>query len=527
MLFRSYGNPIPGITTSGIGTGAKFQVVITYSPSTGVPLSTSIQLVNGGSGYSVGQQVSIAGTFLGGTNPTNNLYFTISKVSTSRAGSPNTTYTSIASTSTGIGSGAVFNVTRNASSDVSSVTVVSGGSGYKSTDQIIISGSNVGGSTPADNIYLSPTVLGTNKLPSKVVVLKKDVNSFQLSGFSTTLSTPFDLVSYGSGSQSFSFARPNENALISIDNIIQSALHRKNIVIGLTSSVGLGTTSIYVSSGINSITTNDILQIDNEYFKINSIGIGSTNILNVSSAFMGSVSAAHTVGASVTVVTGDFNIVNDTIYFSTPPYGPAIGSTDPEFKSNSSFAGRVFSRSYDSTYPNDTNLILDDISTNFTGIAATQFTLKSNTNNVVGLYTNRNYSTDIDNNPIVLINNIFQVPETDYTIDNSNGSNTIRFLTGIPNAGRISKVAITTGFGYQPLIGAAATVSVSAAGTINSITLKGAGSGYRNAPNISIASTVGYGATITAAVGAGGTITSFTIVNGGIGYTNKIGRAHV
>ena len=519
LKYFGFGNPIPGQVNTGIGTGALFQVLITYSTGTGVPLSTSIQLIDGGSGYGVGQQVSIAGTYLGGITPTNNLYFTISKVSSTRAGTANVTYSNIVSSSTGIGTGAIFNITRNSNKDISLVSVVNGGSGYGSTDQISIAGTYIGGTTPADNLYLSPTLLGTKKLPTNLFVRKIDVNNFSLSGFSTNLSTPFNLLSLGTGTQSFNFKNSNENVIISIDNIIQSAIHRKNIVIGLSTSIGIGSTSIFVSSGINSISGGDILRIDDEYLKIVSLGIGSTNKVNVVRSFMGTVAAAHTIGAAVTVYVGDFNIIQDAIYFSTPPYGPAIASTDPQFSESSTFSGRIFSRSFDGSTPNDINLIFDDISTDFTGIAATQFALKSNQNSVVGIYTNTNSNTDINNNPIILINNIFQVPTVDYTIDTV-GNNTIKFLSGTPSAGKIVNVAITTtGYGYQPLIGATATVSVSAAGTINSITISGAGKGYRTAPSISIASTVGSGASISASVGAGGTLSSLLIVNGGIGYT--------
>jgi len=520
IQYFGFGNPIPGQVNTGIGTGALFQVLITYSSGTGIPLSTSIQLIDGGGGYSVGQQISIAGTYMGGATPTNNLYFTISKLSSTRSGSANATYNNVPSSSSGIGTGAIFNVFRDTNQDISLVSVVNGGSGYTSTDQISIAGTYIGGSTPADNVYLSPTLLGTKKLPSNVFVRKIDVNNFQLCGLSTTISTPFNLVSYGSGTQSFSFKNPNENVIISIDNIIQSAVHRKNITIGLSASVGIGSTAIYVSSGINSISGSDILKINNEFLKVISVGIGSTNKIDVARSFMGTVAAGHTIGSAVTVHTGDFNIIDDVIYFSTPPYGPAISSTDPQFKVSSFFSGRAFSRAFDSSSPNDKNLILDDISIDFTGIAATQFNLKSSGDSVVGLYTNTNSSTDINNNPIILINNVFQGPQVDYSIDTP-GNNTIKFLTGIPNAGKIVNVAITTGFGYQPLIGAAATASVSSAGTITSITIKGGGSGYRTPPSISIASDVGSGASITATVGVGGSLSSLSIVSGGIGYTSS------
>ena len=357
-------------------------------------------------------------------------------------------------------------------------------------------------------------------LPSNVFVRKIDVNNFQLCGVPTAISSPFDLTSVGSGTQSFSFKNQNENVIISIDNIIQSAVHQKNITIGLSTSIGIGSTAIYISSGINSISGSDILKINNEFLKVISVGIGSTNKIDVARSFMGTVAAGHTIGSAVTVHTGDFNIIKDVIYFSTPPYGPAIASTDPQFKVSSFFSGRAFSRAFDSSSPNDKNLILDDISADFTGIAATQFNLKSNGNVVVGLYTNTNSSTDINNNPIILINNVFQRPSVDYSIDTP-GNNTIKFLTGVPNAGKIINVAITTGFGYQPLIGAAATASVSNAGIIDSITIKGGGSGYRTPPSISIASDVGSGASITSTVGVGGSLSSLSIVSGGIGYTSS------
>jgi hypothetical protein len=140
--------------------------------------------------------------------------------------------------------------------------------------------------------------------------------------------------------------------------------------------------------------------------------------------------------------------------------------------------------------------------------------LKSNGENISGLY-----SDDTNNNPFILFNNITQISESEFIIDTP-VNNTIKFVSGVPNSGKIVRVAITPGYGYQPLVGASATVFVSAAGTISDIYLTGPGSGYRIAPVISIASTIGSGATITASIGSGGTITSFSIANPGSGYTS-------
>jgi hypothetical protein len=327
---------------------------------------------------------------------------------------------------------------------------------------------------------------------------------------------------------------------------------------------------------------------------VRAVGIGSTNDIIVERGQYGSEIRAHTSSSTIKVYRGDYNIEKGKIYFSTPPYGK-IGQEGLKVSSN--FQGRYFSRRFDPGNTTDKNLVIDDISLDFTGkaenlgirtgtlnydsqdsisgidttsleigdtlnleystpflinlntvinsigigsigispnhnvyvgIATTtfnirrlNFSLKTDNEIISGIYTNTNSSTDINNNPIILINNIPQVAEKDFKIDTP-GNNTIKFISGVPNAGRIVRVAITTGFGYQPLVGASATVYVSSAGTISSISLTGAGSGYRTAPVISIASTVGSGATITATIGTGGTVTSLSIVNAGTGYTTNI-----
>lgn len=602
-----FGNPISGIS-SGIGTDAKFEVWITYDGSaTGNPISTSIILKDGGRGYGVGTTVSIAGTYLGGTNPTNTLSFKVSKVSsTGIIAQANQTYLNIPGTTTvGVGSGGLFNITRDSTGKINSVSIANGGRNYTigsvgvgttstsstPTDIISIAGTYIGGSTPADNLFISPTLLGTDILPNILYVDKINDNQFRVSGLSTA--SELDISFFGIGTHSFKFNEPNSSSLIAIDNIIQTPIYNKNIILSLTSSIGLGDT-IYLNSGISSLTSLDILKIGSEYLKVKSVGIGSTNSVLVERGQFGTVASGHTSGEPLSVYRGDYNINKDKIYFSDPPYGK-IGQEN--LKVNSTFNGKYFSRRFDPGNPSDKNLVIDDITSQFTGkaenigiktgtlsssnknkitginttslaigdvvnlqftgteainkntivesieigsifivpnhnisvgIATTTFSftrlnfiLKSDGNSIVGLYTNTNSNVDINNNPFILVNNVPQVSGTDFVIDTS-GNNTLKFISGVPNAGRIVRVAITTGFGYQPLVGASATVSVSAAGTISNVYLTGYGSGYKTAPIISIASTVGYGATITASVGSGGTITSLSIVNAGSGYTTNI-----
>lgn len=607
-VFYGFGNPFPQKSTSGIGTNAKFSVFIVYN-GTGTPISTSLVLNNGGNYYGIGNTVSISGTYIGGTTPSNDLSFKVSRIAnTGISTQTNQSYSNVPGTSvTGFGTNARFNVSRDGSGIINSITISSGGVGYALTDNISIAGTYVGGSTPLDNVYISPTILGSNILPKNLYVKKIDDNNFKVSGLSTTTSNTLNLNSLGIGSHSFALVSPNSNVIIQLDNIIQSPIYRRNLYTTLSSNVGISSTTIYINSGISSISGLDFLQIDDEYLKIVNIGIGSTNSIDVERSFLGSRASSHVVGAAITVMRGDFNIINDTIYFSESPYGKITygqSSNNVGFvtslTTSSSFSGRAFSRQFDAiSKPNDRNLIIDDISLEFTGKPATigifsgtldsnypsiisgintltfavndninlqytdnflvetntiissvginsiqiipnhnvitgiatttfiitrnNFILKSNQQNIVGLYTNSNTIlnsvSNINNNPIILINNIPQISEKDFVIGNP-GNNSINFISGVPNAGKIVRVAITTGYGYQPLVGASATVSVSIAGTISNVYLTGYGSGYVTAPNISIASTIGTGSQITATVGSGGTITSLAITNPGSGYTN-------
>lgn len=522
QLNRFYGffDPFPSYATSGTGTDAKFSAFIVYESSTGIPISTSLVLREGGRGYAIGDTVSISGTFMNGTSPTNDLSFTVSSVANTRIpGEANNVYQDIPGvTLIGGGSGATFDISRDSLGDIISITVKNGGVGYALTDVVGVAGTYVGGVTPADDLFLTPKVLGTDKLPSTLYVTKVDNNTFRVSGLSTA--NELNITSYGSGEQTINYDNPNASAIISIDNIIQSPLYRRDLNVGISTIVGLSTNILYLT-GISSITTIDVVQINSEYFKINSIGLGATNAIQVTRGYLGSQVGYHTVGAAVTILRGDYNIKDDKINFTTAPYGPT-GYTG--LKINSTFSGRAFSRRFDPGTPNDKNVIFDDISTKFVGASSTEFFLSNYEEDIVGIYTNTNTvltsGLDVNNNPIVLINNIPQISETDFTIDNPE-RNRIKFLTGTPGAGKISRVGINSAFGYQPQLGAGATVTVGVGGTIADITLLTSGSGYREAPEVRLISASGSGAEFATTIGAGGTVTSISIVNAGTGYTTN------
>jgi hypothetical protein len=380
----------------------------------------------------------------------------------------------------------------------------------------IIHYENIGGN-PIGIVTTTDVIGGisTNILPSTLYAIKIDGNNFQVSGVSTTQRLEF--TNSGSGTHKFVFDSPNASSLITIDDIIQTPIHFRGLNVKLTSGIGIGTSTIYVSSGISSLSSIDILKIENEYLKIVSVGFGSTNSIEVERGFLGTTDSSHIGILTATVYRGNYLIDEDIIYFTSAPFGP---SGLPGIEISSKFKGRAFSRSFSPTRPNDRNIILDDISDKFVGVSS--FVLKENGNNIVGLYTNTNDSNliNINNNPFILINNISQTTHIDYELATPN-NNSIEFISGVPNSGKILKFETNQGYGYIPFVGAAATVAVSIAGTISQIYLNGAGSGYRTPPVINIVSPIGSGASISATIGTSGTITSLTIVKPGVGYTSS------
>ena len=271
-VFRIYGfgNPeggIPGFTTTG--TGARFQVKFDFDQSTGQCISTAITLTVGGGGYIVGDTIGIAGTFLGGASPANDLLFPVTKTTGSRIGSQGT-YSNVPSTNNGGGSGATFNVTRDSNLDVSNVEVVTGGTGYAVTNTISIAGTYIGGATPGNNIELTPVECGTNVMPDELFIQKLDDVKFRISGLSTSL--PFTFTGLGTGTHVLKVQDPNKQALILIDNIIQTPIKNKKLNVVIAESVSESDQGVNVSVGLGSITKGDIIKLDDELLKVKQIG---------------------------------------------------------------------------------------------------------------------------------------------------------------------------------------------------------------------------------------------------------------
>ena len=345
--------------------------------------------------------------------------------------------------------------------------------------------------------------ISTDLLPTEIFAFRVDDSNIKLSGIKTDATvnevffefrsaTGIGTTVVGTGTtHTLSLHREiaNTKALITIDSIIQSPLFRRDVDIELDEAVGVGTTTIKVA-GITSLTSNTLLQIEDEILKIRVVGFGSTNALYVDRAQFGTNAEAHTVGAAVTVLGGDYTINKGYIYFDSAPYGEVgVNTLNPGISTTSTFAGRIFHR-----LDTSTNYVLDDISHRFTGLAGTgkSFSIESNESEPTGIHTNQG---------IVLINNFFQRPlgddnTTDYVLstDGTSGITTITFKgddrESLPRSGIINEVELSAGTNYDE-------------GSYSNRSLSGGN---------------GDGARVDVVVGTGGSVTQFKIIDRGLGY---------
>ena len=390
----------------------------------------------------------------------------------------------------------------------------------------------------------------TNLMPPELFVISRlDNNRFKVAGLSTS-TTAFNIRTLGTGTEhSFSTINPENKTLIQIDGMIQSPLTNRSVNLDLIDAVGVGSTTLKLQAapnvGLTTVKLNDIIQIDDEFFRVKTVGFGSTNVVSVDRGFLGSTVANHAANAVPKMKGGNFRIDKDVIFFATPPFGPA-GPTG--VSTQSTFSGRVFNRK-DVTR----NFVFDDISHKFTGSVATgrTFTLTQTGSDVTGIVTTTSGTggdDEVVNYGVVLINGIFQRPTVDYdivarsTAPNIGVGASIIFtgdnLFDLPRGGKVDEVdPITLGQNYQPRVRAAASATVNGSGVITGVTMLGAGSGYfSGGVNVEVQNPLGTGTTavLTATVGTGnsaGMITGITVTSGGTGYnaqfppTIKVGIA--
>ncbi len=353
----------------------------------------------------------------------------------------------------------------------------------------------------------------TSKLPEELYVVKVGGGAVRFTDTAEKAlaenPSVFEITSVGIGtSHHMTAVDANKRTLVAIDNIIQSPICRTEVTTGLSTSI-VWDTNIRVTEGIGSFFAGDLAKMNDEIVQVDHVGFGGTDVMTVKRGEMGTQIKSHDAGATIRKLSGTYNIVGNEIFFAGAPHGsiPLSDATaaDPDNRdwvgitTSSTFQGRVFMRTSPVGASNSAyteNYVFDDISEQFTGLTS-EFTLTHDTANTVGFSTW---------NGIVLVNNIFQQPSGDqgeddaYSMEQTGAASTITFTgagsTGYnPNGGNwpvggvIVSVGSTEGFGYQPLVAAGGTATISAGGTITSIGLGNTGSGYREAhqPTVNVA----------------------------------------
>ena len=426
-------------------------------------------------------------------------------------------------------------------SDSSTVRIV--GDTITIPDHFFVTGERVrynsAGLSTTDKIGIAQTTfpeigVTTSFLPDEgLFVVKIDDETIQLarSAEDALAAVPniLEFTSVGVGnSHKFIATNQNPKVLIALDNIIQSPIVSTASTTTLIQSA-VTTDDLLKLSSLDGIIGGDLLKIDNEIVKIEGIGIGATNTIRVRRSWLGTPLSGFSTGALVTKIIGNYNIVDNTLNFADAPFGNALAAGDAQ----SSFQGRVFTRSgvpQSSNEPYYKNVVIDDISKQFDGVK-NNFTVKSQNANISGIANEGIFA---------LVNDIFQTVgnENNYELIESSGITTVTFvgtardltrdvgISTLPRGGMILSVGSTTGFGYQPLIGAGGTAVVSGLGTISSVSIGNSGSGYRvgfQTVNVSVGtSSLGSGNFVsigTAVVNNNGNIVSIAITNPGVGYT--------
>ena len=164
IVDEAYGVPISpnanylvaGVT-NGIGVGALFSV---QKIGGGSP-SYTINLINAGSDYAISNTITIDGSLVGGLGSINDIVITVTNIgvggdiftftSTGTASSGNQTYNTISGQNSG--SGATFNISKDGLNYLVSPQL--NGSGYYPGYQLKLLGSNLGGSTPANDMIIT------------------------------------------------------------------------------------------------------------------------------------------------------------------------------------------------------------------------------------------------------------------------------------------------------------------------------------------------------------------------------------
>jgi hypothetical protein len=272
------------------------------------------------------------------------------------------------------------------------------------------------GSTPMQYTIDGSTV---GVLTSRVFAIRHDDNEFGIATTKAHANSGIGITvrSFGEGNaHTLEMVKSNEKALMAIDGIVQTPISNTNITHTVSNNPVSGISTVqttFALSGISSISVINILKVEDEYMRVENVGIGTSsigpitpgigtfNLVTVERGAVGSSATAHANGSLVELYKGNYNIVDSKVNFIEAPRGNPQGQNRNGLPfSRSIFNGRVYLRN-DYT----SNFLYDDISNQFTGITS-EFTLTVGGANTIGIGTSGGQG-------VLFINGIFQTPQTD------------------------------------------------------------------------------------------------------------------
>ena len=138
--------------TSGNGSGVRLNVSADGAGNYNVG-----GIAAAGNGYQIGDTVTISGASLGGVNGINDLSLTVTALTSA-------SFSVAQSSSTGSGSGAIFNLTSDSNGNYAVSDIPTFGSDYALNDQVTIVGSKLGGTDAQNDATLTLTSVGATTI---------------------------------------------------------------------------------------------------------------------------------------------------------------------------------------------------------------------------------------------------------------------------------------------------------------------------------------------------------------------------
>ncbi len=327
-------NDVDQSATSGSGSGAKFTVISDGLGNYTVAVTTI------GSGYAINDTVTIAGTSLNGTSPANDIVLTVT-------GLTSVTYSNVTQSATsGSGSGASFDITRNGSGAYIVDSVVLIGLGYAINDTITIPGASLGGATPGNNCTITVASLSHPTIADYQLNVGLDTTvggvgwGAGLWGGTTNAALSTTTAGAINNSQITTAAEAIDNSETSIDVTSATGIVAGNVILIGTELILVGgvstntltgctrghsgtvaaahdngaTVSLIVSIDIDvtsatGIVAGDTILIDQELILVG--GVSTNTLTGCSRAQSGTVAASHVSGSVVSLAVGNEEVDND------------------------------------------------------------------------------------------------------------------------------------------------------------------------------------------------------------------------